>query len=72
MDDHLAHPNLIGSRIEKIPQSHPPIHWEDYHLQDIPGGALRDKVLEALWLVGRLLEQTPKSKDRIYSLHEPE
>ena len=42
------------------------------HLQDIPEGALRDRVLEALWLVGRLLEQTPKSKGKIYSLHEPE
>jgi hypothetical protein len=42
------------------------------HLQDIPEGPLRGKVLEALWLVGRLLEQTPKSKNKIYSLHEPE
>ena len=42
------------------------------HLQDIPEGALRDRVLETLWLVGRLLAQTPKSKDKIYSLHEPE
>ncbi len=42
------------------------------HLQDIPEGALRDRILEALWLVGRLLEQTPKSKGKIYSLHEPE
>jgi transposase, IS5 family len=29
-------------------------------------------VLEALWLAGRLLEQTPKSKNKLYSLHEPE
>jgi IS5 family transposase len=42
------------------------------HLQDIPEGALRDRVLEAIWLAGRLLEQTPKSKDKIYALHEPE
>ena len=42
------------------------------HLQDIPEGALRGRVLEALWLVGRLLEQTPKSKNKIYALHEPE
>ena len=42
------------------------------YLQDIPEGALRGRVLEALWLVGRLLEQTPKSKNKIYSLHEPE
>lgn len=42
------------------------------HLQDIPEGALRDRVLETIWLVGRLLEQTPKSKDKLFSLHEPE
>src|SRR5690606_4588298 len=42
------------------------------HLQDIPEGALRNRVLETIWLVGRLLEQGPKSKDKIYSLHEPE
>ena len=41
-------------------------------LQDIPEGPLRDQVLEALWLVGRLLEQEPKSRNKIYSLHEPE
>ena len=42
------------------------------YLQDIPEGALRGRVLEALWLVGRLLKQTPKSKNKLYSLHEPE
>ena len=42
------------------------------YLQDIPEGPLRDQVLEALWLVGRLLEQGPKGRDKIYSLHEPE
>ena len=42
------------------------------HLQDIPEGALREKVLEALWPAGRLLEQTPNSKDKIYSLHQHE
>uniref|UniRef100_UPI003219B760 transposase n=1 Tax=Paracoccus sp. SSK6 TaxID=3143131 RepID=UPI003219B760 len=42
------------------------------YLQDIPEGALRGRVLEALWLVGRLLEQTPKGKNKIYALHEPE
>ena len=42
------------------------------HLHDIPEGPLRGRVLEALWLVGRLLEQTPKSKNKIYALHEPE
>ena len=42
------------------------------HLQDSPQGPLREKVLDALWLVGRLLEQGPKSKDKLFSLHEPE
>ncbi len=42
------------------------------HLQEIPQGPLRDKVLDALWLVGTLLEQGPKNRDKIYSLHEPE
>ncbi len=42
------------------------------HLQEIPQGPLRDRTLDALWLVDRLLEQGPKSKDKIYSLHEPE
>lgn len=42
------------------------------HLQEIQQGPLHDRVLDALWLVGRLLEQGPKSKDRVYSLHEPE
>lgn len=42
------------------------------YLQDISKGRLRDQVLEALWLVGRLLEQGPKSKDKLYSLHESE
>ncbi len=42
------------------------------HLQDIPQGPLRERILDALWRVGRLLEQGPKSKDKLYSLHEPE
>lgn len=42
------------------------------HLQEIPAGPLREKVLDALWLTGRLLEQGPKTKGKIYSLHEPE
>lgn len=42
------------------------------HLQDIPQSPLRERILDALWLVGRLLEQGPKSKGNIYSLHEPE
>ncbi|RWR25505.1 IS5 family transposase [Sinirhodobacter populi] len=41
-------------------------------LQEIPQGPLRDKVLDTLWLVGTLLEQGPKNRDKIYSLHEPE
>lgn len=42
------------------------------HLQDIPQSALHEKVLEALWLVSPLLRQTPKSKNKLYSPHEPE
>ncbi len=42
------------------------------HLQEIPQSPRREGVLDALWLVGRLLEQGPKSCDKIYSLHEPE
>lgn len=42
------------------------------HLQDIPQGPLRERILDALWLVGRLQEQGTKSKDELYSLHEPE
>jgi IS5 family transposase len=42
------------------------------HLQEIPQGPLREKILDALCLVGHLLEQGPKSKNKIYSLHEPE
>lgn len=42
------------------------------HLDEIPDGALRKRVLEALWLVGRLLHQGPKSQGKIYALHEPE
>ena len=41
-------------------------------LQDIPEGAFRERVLDKLWLVGRLLQQTPKSQAKIYALHEPE
>ncbi|MFE3838776.1 IS5 family transposase [Pseudogemmobacter sonorensis] len=42
------------------------------HLQEIPESPLRERVLDALSRVGRLLEQGPKSKDKLYSLHEPE
>ena len=41
-------------------------------LQDIPDGTFRERVLDKLSLVGRLLQQTPKSHGKIYALHEPE
>ena len=41
-------------------------------LQDIPQGTFRERVLDKLWLIGRLLQQTPKSHGKIYALHEPE
>jgi IS5 family transposase len=41
-------------------------------LQDIPEGAFRERVLDKLSLVGRLLHQSPKSDGKIYALHEPE
>jgi transposase, IS5 family len=42
------------------------------HLRDIPAGALREGICDALVLTGRLLDQKPKDKHKIYSLHEPE
>ena len=42
------------------------------HLDEIPDGALRTRVLDKLWLVSRLLHQGPKSQGKIYALHEPE
>ena len=42
------------------------------HLDEIPGGAVRQRVLDTLWLVSRLLHQEPKSRGKIYALHEPE
>jgi IS5 family transposase len=45
------------------------------HLQDTPEGALREKALEALWRVGRLLEQARRARTRStprHALHEPE
>ena len=42
------------------------------HLRDIPSGALREEICAALVLTGRLLDQKPKDKNKIYSLHEPE
>ena len=42
------------------------------HLQDIPEGSLRDRIIAKLTLVSQLLHQAPKGADKIYSLHEPE
>ena len=41
-------------------------------LDEVAGGALRTRLTDMLWLTSRLLAQTPKSKDKIYALHEPE
>ncbi len=41
-------------------------------LSEIPAGPLRERVLDKLVLVSRLLRQTPKSTGKIYSLHEPQ
>jgi len=41
-------------------------------LDAIPQGPLRERVLDSLVLVGRLLHQGPKTKGKIYALHEPE
>jgi IS5 family transposase len=40
-------------------------------LDAIPAGPLRERVLDMLVLVGRLLHQGPKSRGKIYALHEP-
>jgi IS5 family transposase len=40
-------------------------------LNAIPDGPLRERVLDMLVLAGRLLHQGPKSRDKIYALHEP-
>ena len=42
------------------------------HLDDLPAGPLRDRVLDKLALVSHLLHQQPKGGDKIYALHEPE
>ena len=42
------------------------------HLDDLPAGALRERVLDKLALVSHLLHQAPKGGDKIYALHEPE
>lgn len=41
-------------------------------LDDIPAGEYRERVLDALVLVSRLLHQTPKSRGKLYALHEPD
>ena len=41
-------------------------------LSEIPEGPFRERVLDRLVLVSRLLRQTPKSTGKIYALHEPE
>ena len=42
------------------------------HLDDLPAGALRERVLDKLVLVSHLRHQQPKGGDKIYALHEPE
>jgi IS5 family transposase len=42
------------------------------HLDDIPEGSLRERIIAKLALVSRLLHQPPKGADKIYALHEPE
>ena len=41
-------------------------------LEKIPGGAFRERALDTLVLVSRLLHQNPKGHGKIYALHEPE
>ncbi|CAA9403962.1 MAG: Mobile element protein [uncultured Rubellimicrobium sp.] len=41
-------------------------------LSEIPEGSLRERVLDKLVLVSRLLRQSPKSGGKIYALHEPQ
>lgn len=42
------------------------------HLQVVPEGGLRDRIIAKLALVSQLLHQQPKGADKIYALHEPE
>jgi len=42
------------------------------HLEDIPTGRLRDRIIAKLALVSQLLHQEPKGSDKIYALHAPE
>lgn len=41
------------------------------HLQDIPEGGLRERIIAKLALVSHLLHQAPKGADKIYALHGP-
>ncbi len=42
------------------------------HLQDIPEGSLRDRIIAKLALISQLLHQQSKGSVKIYALHEPE
>jgi transposase, IS5 family len=42
------------------------------HLDDIPEGRLRDRIIAKLALASQRLHQPPKGADKIYALHEPE
>ena len=41
-------------------------------LSSVAAGPLRERILDALALTGRLLHQRPKDPGKLYSLHEPE
>jgi transposase, IS5 family len=41
------------------------------HLQEIPEGGLRNRIIAKLALVSQLLHQQPKEGDKIYALLEP-
>jgi IS5 family transposase len=42
------------------------------HLDDLPQGGLRDRIIAKLGLVSHLLHQQPRGGDKLYALHEPE
>ena len=42
------------------------------HLDDIPEGCLRDRIIAKLALISQLLHRQPKGSDKIYALHEPD
>ena len=42
------------------------------NLDDIPTGALRDRIITKLALVSQLLHQEPRGSNKIYALHEPQ